>query len=134
MSTSRLVAALGSRDAFYLPPAPHFESFTEALSRFGLLPEPEGLSNVSKSEAQAILANLLWKGMAYGEEQLPQSEAEAVANEFVGQYSGGVAFLSNGNWAQSKGWYPMTPATFDSGLVVHEAEGRYSCVWFRDED
>lgn len=133
MQFSELEDVLRS-EAAYHPVAPH-KSLATALTSFGLKAAPELLRELSAEEAEQVLWYLLSRGMAYGEERLPQEVAGPVAREFVVRHNSPSArFFSNGNLAAQQGWNPMTEHTFDSGVLVDDGHGAYACVWFVDED
>ena len=111
------------------------DGLSGALQAFGLFPEPTALQELSPAKAVDVLALLLWKDMAYGVERCDQAQAKGFAKQVVSHYNErGARFLSNGNWAQEKTWYPLTRATFDSGIVIELPDSHFACLWFEDED
>jgi hypothetical protein len=105
------------------------------LANFGLFADPTLLIEVSRAEAIAILTKLLWKDMAYGVECMPLDTAREFADAFVVEHeSSNCKYYSNVVSAQSNEWYPLTTATFDSGIIISSNTRQHACLWFEDED
>jgi hypothetical protein len=108
---------------------------SRVLGKFGLTPDATLLVEHDRETAFAILRELLWKDMAYEGECMPRSQAEAVANQLLLQYSIPESkYFSNGDWSKRESWNPLTESTFDAGLIVTGNDGTYFCIWFQDED
>jgi hypothetical protein len=108
---------------------------SRVLGKFGLTPDASLLVEHDRETAFAILCDLLWKDMAYETECMPRHQAEEIARRLLQQHSAPESkFFSNGDWSKREGWSPLTPSTFDSGLIVARGDGTYFCLWFEDED
>ena len=108
---------------------------SQVLGRFGLSPDAAALVEHDRAAALAILAELLWKDMAYESECMPRARAEAWAEQVFAEHAAeGSRFYSNGNWARRESWNPLTTSTFDAGVIIAGPDGAYFCLWFQDED
>lgn len=100
----------------------------------------------SKDKAIRILAQLLYRDMAYDTELMKAEEALELAEKFVSLFSEQSSqYYSNSEWrndplqtpgtfgAQLNGWSPFTDATFDSGIIVVDKD-KIGIAWFEDED
>ena len=108
---------------------------SQILGRCGLSPDASALVEHDRDAALAILVELLWKDMAYGCECMPRARAEAWAEQIIdGHATAGSRFYSNGNQARHQAWNPLTPSTFDAGVIIAGQDGTCFCLWFQDED
>ncbi len=108
---------------------------SQVLGRFGLSPDASALIEHDRATALAILVELLWKDMAYECECMPRGRAEAWAEQVFAEHAAAASrFYSNGNWARRESWNPLTPSTFDAGVIITGPDGTYFCLWFQDED
>lgn len=108
---------------------------SRVLGRFGLWPEASALVEHDRDAALAILVELLWKDMAYGVECMPRSRAQAWAEEiFTTHAATGCRFYSNTHRPERESWHPLTPSTFDAGVIIAGPDGTYFCLWVQDED
>ncbi len=113
----------------------------EAAGLFGLATAPWIYREVSREEARAVLLCVLEKDMAYRCELMPADAAASLADAFLSSFDAARArHFSNGDIAlrarakgHGQGWHPATDATFDSGVLVLDAD-RVGCAWFMDED
>ena len=116
-------------------------SVGEAARLFGLSDHPDAFLEVPEEEAAAVLVAVLSTDMAYHCPILPPAEAEHLARAFLGAFAGArPRFYTNGDFAKLRSapaswpaWFPVTDATFDTGVLVL-ARGRVGCAWFMDED
>lgn len=136
MQSALLQEAVNRGEVEYFAPKKYDGGLVAALVAFGLRPQPDNLREVTHAEAVKILSALLNKGMAYGEERIPELEAQTLSCELLSPQGGDAKTIySNGNWAaKHEGWNPMTDSTFDSGLIIQSQTEEYACLWFRDED
>lgn len=105
------------------------------LSQFGLKADPSLLVAHDTESAYAILVSLLWKDMAYEDECMPQTQAQAFAQQVFAEHATlGSKYYSNGNVAKGESWNPLTESTFDAGLIITSDDNLYFCIWFQDED
>ncbi len=100
-----------------------------------------GLRPVAPDAARAILTFLLYRDMAYDVEIMPEQDAAALAEELFAGFAPDVSCLTNAAWDRDRrhgelclsNWQPYTAATFDAGVVLHDAHS-VAVVWFEDED
>lgn len=105
------------------------------LAKFGLRSDATLISEISRTEAHAILTKLLWKDLAYGVECMPLDTAAAFADRFLSESeSSQCKYFSNVANSESNQWQPFTSSTFDSGVIVSGPTGRHACLWIEDED
>jgi hypothetical protein len=105
------------------------------LAQFGLLPEPAMLHKVDRQAAVAILKQVLWKNLVDSAENMPEVDAERIAEAIVAEHStDGSRYFSNRASAESLEWNPFTESTFESGLLIQNQDGVHFCIWFEEED
>lgn len=106
------------------------------LGKFGLTPDKSLLVEHDRETALQILTHLLGKDMAYQSECIPQHVAESLAQQILKEHeTSGSRYFSNGNSVNREGWFPLTEATFDAGLIIIDPGGQaHFCIWFEDED
>jgi hypothetical protein len=115
----------------------------DALARFlGLRRLGSAWRTISREEAHAALAAVLTHDLAYESECIAPPVAASFAEEFLGRFDSGAAFLTNGEfppvsptkaagWRGS--WTPLTEATFDTGVIAVDT-ARAGLLWVEDED
>ncbi|MGJ7614145.1 MULTISPECIES: hypothetical protein [unclassified Variovorax] len=110
------------------------------LKSFGLEPQADALSEVTREVAAACISALLWRDMAYSStEFMPKQKAEGYAQGFLEEYAAeGARFFTNGRWDQFHGssgfpYSPLTGATF-SAVVLVACPGVATCLLVEDED
>lgn len=105
------------------------------LSRFGLFGDSNLLIEHNRETTLSILANLIWKDMAYESTFMLENEARQLANKIISEYEFSESkYYSNGNWAKRESWNPLTESTFDAGIIITGPNHIYFCIWFQDED
>jgi hypothetical protein len=127
-----------------------------AVGEFAVISEPRGVADalarglgfralgpgwqeLARGEARATLAAVLARNLAYETALMAEAEAYGLADEFLGRFGTGARFFTNGDLGTraagvpSAGWDPLTEATFDTGVVVVDAD-RAALFWFEDED
>lgn len=117
------------------------KSVSEAAVLFSLHPSEDIYHEVSREEAERVLAAVLARDMAYGSPIVVPEEAALLARRFVEEFvSENPAFYTNGEWGRpttrpgvGPGWTPATNHTFDTGVLVVTSR-RTACAWFMDED
>lgn len=109
------------------------------LPRLGLFAEPGALKDIAPEIAVECLVAMLWKDLAYDDEQMPLATARQHARAFVDAYSGeDTIFFANGRWDRYRtqsgvAFTPLTPATLGAVVVaVHPAYA--ACLVVDDED
>lgn len=108
--------------------------------------EPEGgLVIIDSATAEAVLAGVLHRDLAYSCEVMPISAASGLAADFVrlcgvGQWSTNgdlpLAHATRQVWSpgpSASHWSPLTRATFDTGVVFAGRE-MVAIAWVEDED
>ena len=120
-------------------------SADDAAREFGIRPLGERWRNVDRETATQVLFSLLIEDMAYSSPRLEREQAIAVIGEFLGKFSDGALFFTNGNWEQGwkkaedgirsvgPSWEPATSATFDGGVIALDPK-RSGILWLEDED
>ena len=111
-----------------------------ALLMFGLFPQTDALTEISPSQAQAVLEALLWKDLAYRAEVMSLQRARELAHEFVASHAEeNTKYFVNADWSlylrepNGFSFTGLTDSTFDGGVVALSG-GFASCVWVEDED
>jgi hypothetical protein len=116
----------------------------ELAREFGLRDEAGCYKEIDQQDARQLVQTLLHRDMAYNAEVMPEARAAELADAFLAQFGPGTRYFSNGNWhlppvARTDGvvwgasWDPVTPATFDAGVLVIGPE-QSGCLWIEDED
>ncbi len=97
---------------------------------------------ISASDAHAIVATLLHRDLAYGNEIMPFATAADLATQFFDLVPEPHTYFTNGDWARSaansaqaelSSYNPISDATLDSGVVCL-GDGRAALFWVEDED
>jgi hypothetical protein len=112
--------------------------------QFGLDALGEDWRKVDRDTANLALVKLLVEDMAYNKRRLSDAQAEALAAEFLAQFSPQASFHTNGNWeldpvyatdgsGVGHAWVPATSATFDGGVIALD-EKKAGVLWIEDED
>ena len=115
------------------------ETVDEILPQLGLAAEPTCLRQVERGDAIATIETILWKDLAYSQELMPRATARLYAEDFIREFAeDGCVIYSNADWkghheSFSSSWDPMTPATFDAGIVIVNFASAV-CLWVEDED
>jgi hypothetical protein len=87
---------------------------------------------------------VLHRDMAYDAEVMPEARAAELADAFLAQFGPGTRYFTYGTWhlppvvrpdgvVCGPSWSPVTPATFDTGVLAIGPE-RSGCLWVEDED
>lgn len=87
---------------------------------------------------------VLHRDMAYNAEVMSDARAAELADAFLSHFGPGTRYFSNGTWhlppvvrpgrvVCGASWDPVTPATFDTGVLAIGPE-RFGCLWIEDED
>ena len=117
----------------------------EAARAFGIRPIGEKWRRLDRDTTSRVLLALLIQDMAFSEPRVPEDQARAASDEFLGSFGAGAAFFTNGKWEDgwttSAGtgvsfgpeWEPVTEATFDGGVLVLDV-ARSGILWLEDED
>jgi len=111
------------------------EPQSELLKRFGLATDCP-LVQIERHTAIEVLTMFLHRGLAYGRELMPGTDAQGFAVWLLEQFqTEESAFYTNGNWQSNLwgGWTPCTTSTFDGGVIATSG-GLAACIWFEDED
>lgn len=111
------------------------DDLDRVLVQCGLQPRGAGLVELDRAAACGVLAEVLWKHLAYGTECMPQAQAAAWARAFVDSGSDtNSRCYANTDGRLPQQWTPLTDATFDAGLLIRLRPGRWACLWVEDED
>jgi hypothetical protein len=111
-------------------------SLASTLADFGFAHPEEKLFPLSRMDAAQLLIHLIARDQAYGAPTDALDLAELCARDFLSLFPEESQFLTNSPdpiGAESRGWRPLTDATFDAGVVV-VSEHRVGALWFEDED
>ena len=112
-------------------------SVSAVARSFELFEDAACYTEVTFTQALAILTRILHRDMAYGSELMAPGVAATLASSFLEQTSSpACSYFSNGDFfeeSSSHGWNPATQATFDTGVLVVGVE-RAGCLWVEDED
>jgi uncharacterized protein (TIGR02996 family) len=114
------------------------DSCVEQLGFRGL---GEAWGEISAQEAKVIAQAVLNKDLAYNSEIMDEDRAAFLAEWFLSVIGKSARFFTNGTLGQhtadpqavTGGWIPITPATFDTGVICVKAN-RVSILWVQDED
>ena len=105
----------------------------------GLFPTDRWRHEVDVEAARKHLAHLLHQDLAYHSPLMPPTRAEFLASQLIGLCAWRICYtntetpLSLGHTSLEFTWTPITPATFDSGVVC--IGDRHSVIfWCCDED
>ena len=120
------------------PVHPVLDDFVRGFGFNGL---GEHWAEISPSDATAVARHVLRKDLAYGAPLMPEEEATALAQGFVGLFDGTVRCFTNGNSvlpaadprSVPHSDSPISAATFDTGVVCLAAS-RTGILWVEDED
>ncbi|WP_264030179.1 hypothetical protein [Cellulosimicrobium sp. SH8] len=117
-------------------PVPRHD-FDEVALAAGLRPLGEDWIEVDADRAEQVLARILYLGLAYQDELMPEHQARRLAREFI-RSCGSVEtrYATNADYlpaAYPSTWAPATDYTFDSGVVI-VSSSRSACYWVADED
>lgn len=110
-------------------------SLTLLLKSFGLEPQPEALSEVTREIAAACIATILWRDMAYGSSEfMPKQRADGYADEFLEHDRGGALFCEGevGSVERTVGLRIL--ATHFSEVVLVVCPEVATCLLIEDED
>lgn len=97
---------------------------------------------ISATDAHAIVATLLHRDLAYGQEIMPLETAADLATQLFDLVSEPHTYFTNGGWsvnpetsvpATLSGFNPISEATLDSGVVC-VGDGRALLFWVQDEE
>jgi len=92
-----------------------------------------GMTRLNRADAARVLAVAGTTSLAYGK-PCPRSGALAEAKSALADLAEDASFFSNGQWEESiQSWYPLTPATFDCGVIGFDAEYAF-IFWVEEED
>jgi hypothetical protein len=96
--------------------------------RFGLKAEPGALREIDAATASGIGAFILGYDLAYHLVVIPSARAIQLVARFLGQFADGrPRYFTNAHFredprsgliASIERWSPLTPGTFDTGIVV----------------
>lgn len=116
----------------------------ELAREFGLQDDVACYKEIDEVAARGLARMVLHRDMAYDDEVMPATRAAALTDAFLAQFGAGTRYFSNGDWRLRTAGRPedgvvctsldpVTPATFDTGLLAVGAE-RSGCLWVEDED
>jgi hypothetical protein len=108
-----------------------------ALAReFGLRDDLHAYQEIDEFTARRLIFLILHRDLAYNSEVMPESRATELADRFLGQFSVGARFFTNGTFYERQRhttWNPVTEATFDTGVLILGPKCS-GCLWVEDED
>lgn len=98
---------------------------------------------VARRVARKILVHVLHEELAYPEETMDQTEAEAFAERFLNLFDSDSHYYTNGvcsgeasiftlEGEQVLGWRSISALPFDNGLIVVSSQ-RIGMIWAEDE-
>lgn len=109
------------------------DDMTAVLAKFGLSAPDQGLVELDRPRAMALLTQLIEVDLAYGTACTSHEEAGVIAETLLSEHTGPDSrYFSNGDGTCS--WMPLTSSTFDAGLLVQHRPHVYFCVWFEEND
>jgi hypothetical protein len=112
------------------------DSLEAAISRMGFDVRTAELTAIDAVEAEAALAKLFSRDMAYGGKVMDADVARQYASDFLAEYAGTEAkIFTNARWEDDRlaGWNPATNATFNVLIVIMSTDFALS-VLVEDED
>ena len=108
-------------------------SVSETARAFGLDEDDAIYRRVGRTEAEAIISDVLHADLAYGVTIMSVSRAADLWQQFMSLFDGqDVHFVTNVADLE-KSWMPATQATFDMGVLVIGAT-KVGCLWVEGED
>ncbi len=84
----------------------------------------------------ALTTSLLTHDLAYRVQQMPDAEAGKWADRFIRAFAADAQFFTNTEYVfgvSSYGWTPLTPSTFDAGVLGIDANA-IGILVVQDED
>lgn len=92
--------------------------------------------------ARKLLVHVLHEGLAYPEEMMDKTAAEACADRFLALFAPGTRYFTNGTCSgeaaiytlegtQVLGWRSISTAPFDNGIIAMSSD-RIGIVWAED--
>jgi hypothetical protein len=117
---------------------------SEVALEFGLADDPSYYTEIDVAAAHRVIVRILHRDMAYDTEVMPEVRAVELADRFLAQFGSPVRYFTNGTWhlppdvlsgrvIGGAGWNPVTPATFDAGVLAIGPTCS-GCLWIEDED
>ncbi|OCA85076.1 hypothetical protein [Pseudobacillus wudalianchiensis] len=112
------------------------DSFVKEL---GFRPIGEKWEQITQHEARNILMYLFSMDMAYDAELESKPLADELSDYFLSTFSLQSKIFTAGYFEENSGffklqtWEPITDATFDTGIVVLDAN-KIGILWVEDED
>jgi hypothetical protein len=118
-----------------------WESPSEVAGALGFDVSDSKFRVISSSSALEIATYILHRDLAYSAELMPESEATALAREFLLPFGPLSRFFTNASFVKNEGeggillsdYDSITDATFDTGIVVLGSEAA-GMLWVEDED
>lgn len=138
------VAKLSGGTSWYgdVPSVRQGQIAAEVASKLGYptsdFPIGEILQEVSLEEAAKVMAYIANGSLAYASRQSGRPSVITSAIAALHEMKTGARFFTNGDWGNprfenSKGWTPLSTATFDAGVLGFDSEMAF-IVWTEDED
>jgi len=92
------------------------------------------MTRLNRADAARVLATAGTTSLAY-DKPSPRSGALIEAKSALADLADGASFFSNGHWEEgvSRSWNPLTPATFDCGVIGFDDEHAF-IFWVEEED
>jgi hypothetical protein len=117
------------------------DQFVESLGFHGI---GRGWYETTREDAVAILHRILNRDLAYDAVIMHGNKAGRLARQFLACFEADARHFTNGTFHQpperrseevtvGPGWNPITPATFDTGVVCLDDQ-RIGILWVQDED
>lgn len=105
---------------------------TDFVKALALRP-PEEWTLMNAEEASAVATRVLHADLAYDVPLMTHAQARALAHRFLASFGDGALFVTNGDLTRGGRWFPLTDATFDTGVIGISAR-RVGLLWVEDED
>lgn len=117
------------------------DSYVEQLGMHGI---GKSWREVDALGARKIIQRILHRDLAYNSDLMLQTDAKTLADRVISLFSSRAEYYTNGNFDQDAiavgpeikrgpSWYPITKATFDTGIVFVD-KSRIGLIWVEDED